>query len=161
MTRFYTTMSARDMTLDPDFDLNPSLPDVSNQHTLALKYLDTCPGDISGRWEATLQSGTVVKGSDSTWPFNVKDQRMPVNRRVTQLAATGAGMVVKDNTATINSVMSGGGPPRRWRRRPGHAAAPAQRGRIGRRLQLRRRCRRRRAGRCCWSGCSSCSTAAA
>ena len=50
------------MTLDPDFDLNPSLPDVSNQHTLALKYLDTCPGDTSGRWEATLQSGTVVKG---------------------------------------------------------------------------------------------------
>jgi uncharacterized membrane protein YgcG len=111
MTRFYTTMSARDMTLDPDFDLNPSLPDVSNQHTVALKYLDTCPGDVSGRWEATLQSGTVVKGRDSTWPFNVKDQRMPVNRRVTQLAATGAGMVVKDNTAIINSVMSGGPAP--------------------------------------------------
>ncbi len=111
MTRFYTTMSARDMTLDPDFDLNPSLPDVSNQHTLALKYLDSCPGDLSGRWEATLQSGTVVKGSDSTWPFNVKDQRMPVNRRVTQLAASGVGMVVKDNTATINSVMSGGPAP--------------------------------------------------
>jgi uncharacterized membrane protein YgcG len=111
MTRFYTTMSARDMTLDPDFDLNPSLPDVSNQHTLALKYLDSCPGDVSGRWEATLQSGTVVKGQDSTWPFNVKDQRMPVNRRVTQLAASGAGMVVKDNTATINSVMSGGPAP--------------------------------------------------
>ena len=110
MTRFYTTMSARDMTLDPDFDLNASLPDVSNQHTLALKYLDTCPGDVSGRWEATLQSGTVVKGRDSTWPFNVRDQRMPVNRRVTQLAATGAGTVVKDNTATINGVMSGNGP---------------------------------------------------
>jgi hypothetical protein len=78
---------------------------------VALKYLDTCPGDLSGRWEATLQSGTVVKGRDSTWPFNVKDQRMPVNRRVTQLAATGAGMVVKDNTATINSVMSGGPAP--------------------------------------------------
>jgi hypothetical protein len=109
MTRFYTTMSARDMTLDPDFDLNPSLPDISNQHTLALKYLDSCPGDVSGRWEATLQSGTVVKGSDSTWPFNVRDQRMPVNRRVTQLAATGAGMVIKDNTTTINGVMSGGG----------------------------------------------------
>jgi hypothetical protein len=109
MTRFYTTMSARDMTLDPDFDLNPTLPDVSNQHTLALKYLDTCPGDTSGRWEATLQVGTVVKGMDSTWPYSVRDQRMPVNRRVTQLAATGAGMVVKDNTQTINGVMSGGG----------------------------------------------------
>ena len=56
MTRLYTTMCARDMTLDPDFDLNPRLPDVSNPHTLTLKYLDTCPGDTSGRWEATLEN---------------------------------------------------------------------------------------------------------
>ena len=113
MTRFYTTMSARDMTLDPDFDLNPSLPDVSNRHTMMLKYLDTCPGDTSGRWEATLQSGTVVKGRDSTWPFSVKDQIMPVNRRVTQLGASGTGTVVKDNTTMINTMASGmtGGTP--------------------------------------------------
>jgi MYXO-CTERM domain-containing protein len=113
MTRFYTTMSARDMTLDPDFDLNPSLPDVSNRHTMMLKYLDTCPGDVSGRWEATLQSGTVVKGRDITWPFSVKDQVMPVNRRVTQLGATGTGTVVKDNTTMIDSMASGmtGGVP--------------------------------------------------
>ena len=57
MTRFYTTMSARDMTLDPEFDLNAALADVSNSHTMTLKYLDTCPGDTSGRWEATLQAG--------------------------------------------------------------------------------------------------------
>jgi hypothetical protein len=111
MTRFYTTMSPRDMTLDPDFDLNPSLPNISNAHTVAMKYLDTCPGDVSGRWEATLQSGTVVKGRDSTWPFNVKDQRMPVNRVVTQLSASGPGTVVKDNTATINGIMTGSGTP--------------------------------------------------
>ena len=110
MTRLYTTMSARDMTLDPDFDLNPSLPDVSNVHTLMLRYTDTCPGDVSGKWEATLQSGTVVKGVGTTWPFSVKDQIMPVNRRVTQLSASGAGTVVKDNTAMINGLagMPGG-----------------------------------------------------
>jgi hypothetical protein len=111
MTRFYTTMSARDMTLDPDFDLNPGLPDVSNLHTLALKYLDTCPGDPSGRWEATLQSGTVVKGRDAVWPFSVKEQVMPVNRRVTQLSATGTGTVVKDNSAVISGMMTGTTPP--------------------------------------------------
>jgi hypothetical protein len=103
LTRLYTTMSARDMTLDPEFDLNQQLPDVSNAHSASLKYLDACPGDVSGRWEATLESGQVVPGRDSDWPFSPDTQRMPANRRILQLSATGAERVVTDNTARISS----------------------------------------------------------
>jgi hypothetical protein len=101
VTRLYTTMSARDMTLDPEFDLNTQLPDVDNNHSVMLKYLDTCFGDVSGRWEATLESGQVVAGRDSTWPMSLQSQNMPVNRRVLQLSATGPGLVIQDNTTMV------------------------------------------------------------
>jgi hypothetical protein len=106
LTRLYTTMSARDMTLDPEFDLNPAMPDVSSTHTVTIKYLDACPGDTSGRWEATLESGQVVPGRDTSWPFSVAIRRMPVNRRVMQLSVTGAGRVLEDNTAKITSALA-------------------------------------------------------
>jgi hypothetical protein len=99
VTRLYTTMSPRDMTLDPEFDLNGQLADVDNSHSVTLHYLDTCPGNPSGRWEATLESGQKVKGRDSTWPLTVQAQTMPVNLRVLQLSATGMGQVIQDNTA--------------------------------------------------------------
>jgi hypothetical protein len=107
LTRFYTTMSARDMTLDPEFDLNATLPDVSNQHSVVLKYLDACFGDPSGRWEATLASGQVVPGRDGSWPFSVKSQKMPVNLRVVQLSATGPGQVLRDNRSRISGALAG------------------------------------------------------
>jgi hypothetical protein len=106
LTRLYTTMSARDMTLDPEFDLNPALADVSNAHNLALKYLDSCPGDTSGRWEAVLENGQVVPGRDGSWPYSVKANRMPVNARVVQLSATGPGRVEQDNSAKIRSALA-------------------------------------------------------
>ena len=111
MTRFYTTMSAREMTLDPEFDLNSTLPAVSNAHTLALKYTNACPPSVTGAWEATLASGQTVTGIGTQWPLNVKEQRVPVNRRVLQLSASGAGQVVTDNSAMIGAMMppTGGG----------------------------------------------------
>src|SRR5262249_40056878 len=33
VTRLYTTMSAPEMTVDPEFDYNPDLPNISNLHT--------------------------------------------------------------------------------------------------------------------------------
>jgi hypothetical protein len=101
LTRLYTTMSPRDMTLDPEFDLNSALPDVASTHTVALKYLDSCAGDTSGRWTATLENAQVVHGRDASWPFTVEQQKMPVNRRVMQLSATGPARVLQDNTTTI------------------------------------------------------------
>jgi hypothetical protein len=111
LTRLYTTMSPRDMTLDPEFDINSSLKDVSNAHSLALKYLDTCFGDPSGRWEATLESGHKVLGRDSQWPYTVKSPRMPANLRVTQLGVSGAGAIVQDNSAMISGLLAAAAPP--------------------------------------------------
>jgi hypothetical protein len=103
VTRLYTTMSARDMTLDPEFDLNAQLPDVNNTHSVMLRYLDTCPGNPTGRWEATLESGQKVSGRDSVWPVSLQSQTMPFNLRILQLSATGPGQVVQDNTGMIGA----------------------------------------------------------
>ena len=47
LTRLYTTMSADEMTMDPVFEFNPDLPDVSNVHT-ANRYV-RCDGDPTWR----------------------------------------------------------------------------------------------------------------
>jgi hypothetical protein len=54
VTRLYTTMSGDEMTVDPVFDFNPDLGDVSNLHT-AERTL-TCDGP-SGVWRVTFQNG--------------------------------------------------------------------------------------------------------
>jgi hypothetical protein len=110
MTRLYTTMSAREMTLDPNFDLNGDLPDVDNNHVLNLRYTEGCSGDTSGRWQATLRSGQVVHGTGNTWPYDAKAQRMPVNLRIVQMSTAGMGTVVTDNTGAINKVLDAGKP---------------------------------------------------
>ncbi len=100
LTRLYTTLSASEMTLDPEFDLNSELGDVSNQHSVTLKYAGGC-GDVNGAWEATF-GGIVVKGMGTTWPFHPRNTPdMPANRRVVQMGMTGPGMVVADNTEKI------------------------------------------------------------
>ena len=103
VTRLYTTLSAREMILDPEFDLNPGLPDVDNNHAITLKYAEGC-FDINGSWTAEIQ-GHLIRGSGTTWPLSVKAQTMPVNRRVLQLSTTGEGMVLADNTATIRAAL--------------------------------------------------------
>jgi len=103
VTRLYTTLSAREMILDPEFDLNPGLPDVDNNHLVILKYAESC-FDPNGVWTAEIQ-GQLIRGTGNTWPLSVKAQTMPVNRRVLQLSATGEGTVLADNTAAIRTAL--------------------------------------------------------
>ncbi len=112
LTRLYTTMSPRDMTLDPEFNLNQALKDVSNVHSLSLEYQEGCAGDVSGRWEATLQSGQKVRGRGTDWPFPVKSSRMPANLRVTQLGINGPGRVVQDNADAISKLLAAAPAPK-------------------------------------------------
>ena len=111
MTRFYTTMSAAEMTLDPEFDLNDELGDVSNSHNLPLKYTTGCQGDTSGPWEATVD-GLIVRGIGNTWPYDLSmgGQKMPFNRRVVQQMVKGPPVVVADNTAVIAQSLGGAQP---------------------------------------------------
>jgi hypothetical protein len=105
LTRFYTTLSASEMTLDPLFALNPDLEDVANQHTLALDY-EGCQGDTSGDWEAEV-AGRVVRGTGNVWPLTLadKDPNMPVNLRILQLSASGSGEVYEDNGDLIGQLL--------------------------------------------------------
>jgi hypothetical protein len=101
VTRLYTTMSADEMDIDPEFDLNPELEDVSNVHT-ATRVLQ-CNGDD---WTVRLPDGIEIQGNGSTWPVALDDEEMPFNVRVLQLSTTGEGDVVMDNTDLVLTRLS-------------------------------------------------------
>jgi hypothetical protein len=106
MTRFYTTLSADEMTVDPAFAINSDLPDVDNQHFLELEY-EGCAGDVSGPWEASV-GGHIVRGEGNTWPLTLADRPddMPVNLRVLQLGVSGSGEVYENNDEIIGDLLS-------------------------------------------------------
>jgi hypothetical protein len=98
VTRLYTTMSADEMTVDPGFNFNADLGDVSNLHTA--KQVIAC--DQS--WIATLPQGDVVTGKTAnTWPSNSAKQ--PSARKILQLATQGKGTVMVDNSQKITKLL--------------------------------------------------------
>ncbi len=101
VTRFYTTMSADEMTADPAFDFNPELEDVSNAH-IAEQVLQ-CTGDTE--WRIEFDTGIVVEGNGRTWPV-LEDSDIPFNLRVLQLSTSGAGDVIEDNTAEVGQLLA-------------------------------------------------------
>ncbi|MEM1417383.1 MAG: DUF2330 domain-containing protein [Myxococcota bacterium] len=106
-TRFYTTMSAGDMTVDPVFDFNADLGPVSNRH--AARRVIECTPDVSradAPWRVELASGDVVRGTGQAWPFDPARDGMPANARVARLGASGEGDVVEDNAQEIRSALA-------------------------------------------------------
>lgn len=104
-TRFYTTLSPDEMTVDPEFDFNPDLPLVSNAHT-AQRVIE-CRGDTTfseARWRVTLEDGRVIRGENATpgWPIS---SSLPVARRVEQLGMTGEATMVVDRSAEIDEAI--------------------------------------------------------
>jgi hypothetical protein len=66
LTRLYTTLSAEEMTVDPMFDFNPDLPEVSNVRTAAARWecddLDPEDGDLRDLvLVVTLRDGREVR----------------------------------------------------------------------------------------------------
>jgi hypothetical protein len=103
LTRFYSTLSAAEMTVDPVFAYNPDLPDVSNVHT-AERVIECDPRITQGQanWRIELPQGGVIRGKASdigNWPAAVGSQ--PANFRVLKLATAGLGEVLQDNGAEI------------------------------------------------------------
>jgi hypothetical protein len=107
LTRFYTTMSASEMTLDPAFDFNPALPGVSNVHT-ATRTIECSPSlyTVEAPWRVLLPDGRVVRGTGSTWPFTASMTTLPANERVLRMATTGSGAVLTDNRAIIDGIIA-------------------------------------------------------
>jgi hypothetical protein len=98
VTRLYTTMSANEMDIDPSFDFNPDLDDVSNVHT-AEQYIR-----CDGTWTITLPQGDAIHGEEmGVWPMELGDQ--PAARKILQLTTEGQGEVVEDNSNKIAGLL--------------------------------------------------------
>ena len=109
VTRLYTTLSAPEMDLDPLFDFNPDLPDVSNLHT-ARRVIE-CHRSIYQEEAPTrfeLEDGRVVRlHQGDPWPFSTGDEEpLPANAKVLALTTSGPGTVVTDNSAAIDQALS-------------------------------------------------------
>ena len=108
VTRLYTTLSAPEMDLDPLFDFNPDLPEVSNIHT-ARRVIECHRSvrfaDAPSRFE--LEDGRVVRVSArSGWPFDTSDaDAPPANALVMELSTSGPGVVVEDNSEQIDQAL--------------------------------------------------------
>ncbi len=101
VTRFYTTMSADEMTADPAFDFNADLEDVNNVHTAT--QVMQCNGETE--WRIEFDSGIAISGNGRTWPIE-QDSEMAYNLRVLQLATSGEGDVVDDNVAAVGAMLA-------------------------------------------------------
>jgi hypothetical protein len=105
MTRMLTSMSGREMTVDPGFLFNPDLADVSNVHT-ADQFVE-CTPDVSqfeAPWRVVLPQGGVVRGQGRVWPIDT-DADMPANREIRQMDSEGSGEVVSDNNTLITQAI--------------------------------------------------------
>jgi MYXO-CTERM domain-containing protein len=104
VTRLYSTLSADEMTVDPLFTLNPTLPNVSNVHN-AERVIECQAGyyQFEAPWRIELPQGGVVRGGPAqvgAWPASFAAQ--PANRRILRAGATGTGQVLEDNSGEID-----------------------------------------------------------
>jgi hypothetical protein len=105
VTRLYSTLSAPEMTVDPLFTFNPTLPAVSNVHN-AERIIECARGYYQSEapWRIELPQGGVVRGGPSllgSWPAAFDSQ--PANRRIIRAGETGSGKVLEDNSSAIDA----------------------------------------------------------
>lgn len=106
LTRLYTTMSAEEMTVDPDFDLNSDAPDVSNSFTAKAHFEDCSDDFLTRKVRIELPDGRYFYAHYSQ-PFT----EGPNAQRVEQYTTVGAPAVIQDNAPVILQTLKdhGGG----------------------------------------------------
>jgi len=105
LTRLFTTMSAEEMTIDPDFDFNADAPDVSNLYTAKATY-ETCDSDWSKRRvRLELPDGRFWTVSLADGPFS----QGPNSLRIEQWTDVGPAAIIKDNSKRVNDALGDGG----------------------------------------------------
>ena len=101
LTRMYTTLSPEEMTEDPEFAYNSALPDVTNTRVVE-RVVECEPGFTLNNAPYVIGvDGLMIEGRGSQWPVSPTD--LAANLRIVQLAATGEGVVVVDNSAATQS----------------------------------------------------------
>ena len=102
LTRLYTAMSPDERTVDPTFDYDMDLAQVSNVH-IARQVLDCGPSldPHDAPWRMKLPQGGVIVGKGSVWP--VPADAAPANLEIVDLVTGGPGTVVKDNREAIGT----------------------------------------------------------
>jgi MYXO-CTERM domain-containing protein len=100
LTRMYTTISPAEMTADPFFWQNPTLPNVDLTQSVAQRRV-LCNGDAL--W--TLPDGReVYVPNDGAWP--VIDDAMPWEQEVAEMPSNGAPLMLVDNGALIDTQLA-------------------------------------------------------
>ena len=108
LTRMYTTLSPMEMTEDPLFHENETLPSVDNEWTA------TQIRDCEGPDRIELPDGRVIWFTEDDIPPTFSE--MPVSLRVEEVPAVGAPMLLVDRSEQIDSMLD------EWNR--AHAPAP-------------------------------------
>ena len=108
VTRLYTTMSADEMTVDPLFDFNADLEDVSNIHSADLVIECSSKYDqFEAPFRVELPSGLVVYGNQQgTWPVSYNQDEMPASLIIAQASTRGDSKVMVDNKKLIQSTLN-------------------------------------------------------
>jgi hypothetical protein len=104
LTRFDGRMKRGAATIDPAFDYNFDLAQVSNVHVarrLSLCARPLAPDDAP--WRMKLPQGGVIAGHGGRWPVDMHS--MPANLTVVRLSPSGAGAVVEDNRVAIGTAL--------------------------------------------------------
>jgi hypothetical protein len=100
LTRLYTTLSPEDMTRDPVFSFNASLPEVSRDHTATLRIDCGLGGDIStSPATLTTEQGWVFQLPNRTSPPTLG--KGPSALRIETLPEEGNPLVILDNGKNI------------------------------------------------------------
>lgn len=111
LTRLSSSMSADEMTLDPQFVLNPDMGDVSNQHNATIMM------DCNGRHSFSkaprrlvLEDGRElalpsIEEMSSTWDEWTGDVSTIAAQRIESTGASGPPEIVTDKTAEIDAAL--------------------------------------------------------
>jgi hypothetical protein len=112
LTRLYGVMRPDAMTIDPVFDYDVDLAQISNVH-VARQRIDCgrTPDRQDASWRLRVPQGGVIAGQGNLWP--VSAEAMPANLKIVDLSGGGAGTVVKDNSDAIGRPLSMAGAPGR------------------------------------------------
>lgn len=106
MTRLYTTLSPDEMTRDPVFSFNATLPDIDNEHVANFTFL--CDAVQSGPNNTpgilTLPDGRrFYLESVAMWSEKLATTSTPYSRRIELLREEGPPVVEVDNTAQLST----------------------------------------------------------